>query len=124
MPPETPTPAPEEKPTTKEGLISALRGLTVGGKAEVGIFVLGVLYTIYVARSLLLPIFLALLLAALLQPLVQKLLRWKIPESIGAAAVVLVFVAVLATTVYELSTPVTEWVEGGPLEEEDGESGR
>ncbi len=115
MPPETPTPAPEEKPTTKEGLISALRGLTVGGKAEVGIFILGILYTIYAARSLLLPIFLALLLAALLQPFVQKLHRWKIPESVGAAAVVLVFVAVVATTVYELSAPVTEWVAEAPL---------
>jgi predicted PurR-regulated permease PerM len=96
-------------------MISTLRGLTIGEKAEVGIFILGVLYTIYVARSLLLPIFLALLLAALLQPFVQRLLRWKIPESIGAAVVVLVFVAALVTAVYELSAPVTEWVEGGPL---------
>ncbi len=114
MPPEIPEPAPEEKPA-REGLISALHGLTIGGKAEIGIFVLALLYTIYIARSLLLPIFLALLLAALLQPLVQKLLRWRIPESIGAAVVVLVFVAALGTTAYELSSPVSEWVEGGPL---------
>lgn len=115
MAPENPTHLPEERPPTREGLINALRGLSIGGKAEVGLFILGVLYTIYAARSLLLPIFLALLIAALLQPFVYKLHRFRIPESIGAALVVLVFVAGVGGVIYELSGPVSDWIQGGPV---------
>ena len=51
------------------------------------ILLLGVFYTLYLARSLVLPILIALLIAALLQPLVDKLHRVKIPDSVSAAIV-------------------------------------
>ncbi len=91
-----------------------IRGLVIGRRAGAGLLVLGVLYTIYFARSLLLPILLALLLAAFLQPFVRKLNRLKIPNSAGAAIVLLVFVGVLGTAIYELSAPASDWMARGP----------
>ncbi|MGZ3539130.1 MAG: AI-2E family transporter, partial [Thermodesulfobacteriota bacterium] len=92
-----------------------LRGLIVGRQAGVGLLILGVLYTIYFARSLLLPIFLALLVAAFLQPFVRKLSHFRIPESAGAAIVLFLFVAALGTGTYQLSTPAAKWVGRGPV---------
>lgn len=89
-------------------------GLWVAGRAGAGIFILGVLYTVYFARSLLLPIFLALFLSALLQPLVKKLNRFRIPDSAGAAIVVLLFLAVFGGAIYQLSTPAADWMKRGP----------
>ncbi|HSB04068.1 MAG TPA: AI-2E family transporter [Thermodesulfobacteriota bacterium] len=92
-----------------------LRGLVAGRRAVVALLVLGVLYTVYLARSLLLPVFLALLLAAFLQPWVRRLSRFRIPDSVGAAIIVLVFVAVLGTAIYQFATPAVKWVDRGPL---------
>lgn len=99
----------------REGWGFLIRGLLFGGRAEFGLLILGILYTLYLARTLLLPIFLALLLAAFLQPLVGKLKRLKIPESAGAGIIVLIFVGALTTAVYEFSTPLSAWMERGPL---------
>ncbi len=85
------------------------------GRTGAGLLILGVLYTIYFARSLLLPVFVALLLAAFLQPLVQKLNRLRIPDIAGAAIVVLFFVLVLGGAIYQLSSPAADWVNRGPL---------
>ncbi len=112
---ETSNPATEERPKEGNGLGGILRGLVVTRRAGVGLLILGVLYTIYLARSLLLPVFLALLLAAFLQPWVRKLNRFRIPDSSGAAIVVLLFLAVLGTAIYQLSTPAAKWVDRGPL---------
>ncbi len=104
----------EEKKTKGSSTI-ILRGLAVTGRTGAGLLILGVLYTIYFARSLFLPFFLALLLAAFLQPLVQKLNRLRIPDIAGAAIVVFFFVSVLAGAIYELSSPAEDWMNRGPL---------
>ena len=113
-PQDVPKPATEERPKGRGGLERVLRGLVMGRRAGAGLFVLGVLYTIYFARSLLLPILLALLLAAFLEPFVRKLNRFKIPNSAGAAIVLLLFVAVLGTAIYQLSGPAGDWMARGP----------
>jgi predicted PurR-regulated permease PerM len=86
----------------------------VGGQAGAGLLILGVLYTIYFARSLLLPVFLALLVAAFLQPFVRKLSHFRIPESAGAAIVLLLFLVALGAGIYQLSTPAADWINRGP----------
>ncbi len=111
---DTSKPPPEDRPKGRRGLERVIRGLVIGRRAGAGLLVLGVLYTIYFARSLLLPILLALLLAAFLQPFVRKLNRLKIPNSAGAAIVLLVFVGVLGTAIYELSAPASDWMARGP----------
>ena len=111
---ETSKPVTEEQPKGSDGLGNMLRGLGVAARTGVGLFILGVLYTIYFARSLLLPVFLALLLAAFLQPLVRKLNRFRVPDIAGAAIVVLLFVLVLGGAVYQFSSPAADWINRGP----------
>ncbi len=92
-----------------------LRRLALTGQTGVALLILGVLYTIYFARSLLLPVFLALLLAAFLQPWVAKLNRLRIPDIAGAAIVLILFLLVLGGAIYQLSSPAADWVSRGPL---------
>lgn len=79
-----------------------------------GIFVLGILYSIYVARDVLLPIFLALLLTLLLRPVVRLLKKIKIPELISAALVLLCLLAALGVGIANLSDPAQEWINKAP----------
>ncbi len=105
----------EKQSKRRNGSRIILRSLALTGRTGTGLLILAVLYTVYFARSLLLPFFLALLLAAFLLPLVQKLNRLRIPDIAGAAIVVLFFVSVLAGAVYELSSPAQDWINRGPL---------
>jgi predicted PurR-regulated permease PerM len=79
-----------------------------------GLLILAILYSIYIAKSLLLPLAVAMLLAGLLQPLVHELRRLRIPEPAGAAIVVLALFSIVGFTSYRLSFPAAEWFKRGP----------
>lgn len=79
-----------------------------------GMFVLAVLYTLYFAKPVLLPIALAMLMAWVMRPLVRSLESLRLPRSVAAAAVVVGLVAALAGAVYLLAEPATKWVEDAP----------
>lgn len=85
-----------------------------GSVAVTGLFVLAVLITLYVGRSLFLPVVLAVLFALLLDPAVRALGRLRIPRGLGAAAVVAVLVAGAAAGVFALSEPAAEWIARAP----------
>lgn len=72
---ETSKPSGEKQSNKRNEASIILRRLALTGRTGAGLLILGVLYTIYFARSLLLPFFFAPLLAAFLQPFVQKLNR-------------------------------------------------
>ncbi len=76
--------------------------------------VLAVLYTLYFARSFLIPIAFAVLLNFLLSPAVRLLGRLRIPNALGAAMVVLGLVGVSALGVYQLSGPIKSWTADAP----------
>jgi predicted PurR-regulated permease PerM len=82
--------------------------------AQKALFVLGILYTCYFARSLILPIFIALLLAVILQPLVQKLNRLRIPNPVGAAVVMVTLLALVALAIFYVSQPAAKWLNQAP----------
>jgi predicted PurR-regulated permease PerM len=82
--------------------------------AIIGIFVLLVLYTLYFAATLLIPITLALLLSMLFQPVVTLGNRYGIPAPIGALAAVGFLVAVVFGVIYGLSDEAAEWLERIP----------
>ena len=93
--------------------------LTGRGKAErvaiIGLFSLGVLYTLFLARDLLLPIFLALLLSLLLRPVVKGLRRLRVPEALSAAVLVVVLLLGLIGAAFSLSEPATVWIKRAPV---------
>jgi predicted PurR-regulated permease PerM len=79
-----------------------------------GIFVLLVFYTLYFARDFILPVVLAFLLTFLLAPVVRGLHRIRVPETIGAALVILAVLSGVVYGVYSLSGPAGDWIERAP----------
>ena len=71
-------------------------------------------YTLYFARTLFLPIILALLLSLLLAPVVRGLRRLHIPGSVGAALVILGLLGAVVLGFYRLSGPAAGWLERAP----------
>lgn len=69
---------------------------------------------IYLAKSILLPIALAVMLTLTFSPIVRVLARWRIPEWLSAALIVLSLIAFVGSAVYSLSGPVRAWIEGAP----------
>lgn len=82
--------------------------------ALTGLFILACFYTLYFARSVFLPIVVAILLNFLLAPLVRALKKIHIPESISALLVILVFLGSIGYGFYSLSGPANEWLTKGP----------
>src|SRR5690349_10526274 len=80
------------------------------GYALKGLFILALFYPFYFARSLLLPIFLAVLLSLILYPAVRALRRLSIPEPLGAALIVATLTAALGVGLYELFEPASAWL--------------
>ncbi|WP_152206241.1 AI-2E family transporter [Marinobacter changyiensis] len=80
-----------------------------------GLFVLGVLYTLYLAHEIILPIILALLTSLLLSPLVKKAYRrFGIPRVITSLVLILTLIAAMAGLGWAVAKPVTEWASKAP----------
>lgn len=88
--------------------------LQIGSIALVGILILAVLYTIYLARAVLLPITLALLLTFLLRPLIRLLKKIKIPEVAGSSIIILVLIGTVGYGTQQLAPPADEWINRAP----------
>jgi predicted PurR-regulated permease PerM len=82
--------------------------------ALVGLFVLAILYTLSVARVLILPVVLAILLSFILWPIVRVLKRLHIPEALGALFVLLGLASLLGYGVYALTGPAAAWLAAAP----------
>lgn len=82
--------------------------------ALAGLFILACFYTLYFARSVFLPIVVAILLNFLLTPLVRALKKIHIPEAISALLVILVFLGLIGYGFYSLSGPANAWLTQGP----------
>jgi predicted PurR-regulated permease PerM len=92
------------------------------GVALGALLVLAVLYTLYFARAVLLPVVLAVLLALVLSPLVKGLAKARLPEPIGAAMVVLALLSAIGFGVARLAEPAAQWIERAPATLGDLES--
>jgi len=110
--------ASEARPAAAEVLnAEAVRGRGPSSRAiSLAFLLLAVFACIYVARTLLFPIIMAVLLALLLRPAVLRLQRLKVPEAISAALVLGIVTATLALLVTHLYEPATRWVSMGPSE--------
>lgn len=80
-----------------------------------GLFVLGILYTLYVAHQIILPIVLGVLTSLLLAPVVKKLyLKWRIPRMVSSLVLVSTVLAVLVGVGMAVATPALEWAQKAP----------
>jgi predicted PurR-regulated permease PerM len=81
-----------------------------------GIFFLMVMYTLYFAASLMIPIVLAFLLSLVFAPLVRFMTGLHIPHALGALLVMLSVAAAMGGGVYAVMAPAAEWMEKAPTE--------
>lgn len=82
--------------------------------ATVGLFVLATFYTLYFARSVVMPMVLAVLLALLLSPIIRGMSRLGVPRWLASAVVLLGFVGAVGYGVYTLAGPVSKRVAEAP----------
>jgi predicted PurR-regulated permease PerM len=100
----------EAKGTGVEEAVASTMRAEPASLVVIGLFVLAVLYTFYFARALLLPIVLAVLFCLLLFPAVQMLRKWRLPEPVGAAVVMIALLGGIGAGVYNLMDPAMEWL--------------
>ena len=107
-PAETSDPHREDLPRILEGPVD-IRSISI-----TGIFLLGLLYSLYFARDFLLPVVLAFVLSFLLAPAVRWMDRLRIPQIISAGLIVAGLVGLNAYGVYLLATPAQQWLQKAP----------
>ncbi len=90
--------------------------------AVVGLAVLALLYTMYFAADLILPIFFAQFLSIVLRPMVRGMTSFGIPRTVGALIVLIGLVAVLISGLINLSGPAEKWVHRLPSIQRDIET--
>ena len=78
------------------------------------LLVLAVVYTLWIARPVLLPVAIALLLALVLRPAVTGLRKLWVPKPIGAALLLLAVVAGFGFATWNLREPAAGWIEEAP----------
>ena len=79
-----------------------------------GIFTILAFAVLYVSGSIAVPIICAFLLNLLLQPAMKLLVGLRIPKSIAAVLLILVFLGGLGLVCVTISTPAAEWISKGP----------
>jgi predicted PurR-regulated permease PerM len=115
-------PAPDE-PVSADALppepaprLEVKRKVRLGSGVLAGLFTLAVVYTLYFAKALFIPIALALLLNLLLAPIVRGLRKHlHLPEGLGAALVLILLLSTVAVSFYGLSGPATRWLAELPV---------
>lgn len=115
-PPEIANAEAADAPPSSRAAEAATRSGRALRKTNLALSLLIVLACVYVGRTFLFPIVLAVLLALLLRPGVSALQRLGLPEAIGAALVVGAVVVALAGLAAYLYGPATRWAQMGPGE--------
>jgi predicted PurR-regulated permease PerM len=76
----------------------------------IGIFIIAVLWCVYVAQPVIVPVLLAWVIATIVLPIVRWLQDRGVPRVLSVIAVTLLLVAVIAALLVLLSTPVAYWL--------------
>jgi predicted PurR-regulated permease PerM len=87
---------------------------TVFSLPTYGLLTLAILYTLYFAKSLLMPVFVAMLFSLLLSPLVSMFKRLYIPRALSAMLLITMIGGPLTLLSIELAGPAQKWVEQVP----------
>lgn len=84
-------------------------------RAQVVLAILAVLFTLYVGRSLLLPVTIAVVLALLFRPVVRRLERWRVPTFVAAGLVLLTAIGGVVVGGLTLVEPASQWLDRAPI---------
>lgn len=79
-----------------------------------GLLALAIVYTLYFAADLLVPIAIAIFISITCSPVVRHLARWRIPQSLSAAVIVTTIMSVTALAVFALAGPAEKWLNDAP----------
>jgi len=90
------------------------RAVSVRSFPLTAIFCIVVLFALYVARDVFVPLALACFLYLVLTPILRGLERMRVPTALGSGIIVLTLVGVLAYGLFVLATPLGEWVDRFP----------
>ena len=97
--------------TTTQGTPLLTNPVLIRSVTLTGILLILILFVLREAAAILIPIALAYILNLLLTPVVRLLRKALVPEPLGAAIVVVVFMSVCAVGFYSLATPAQQWME-------------
>lgn len=112
VPPEASVAVPAEK--TAEDLAS-LACTARGIRWQLGILCgLGILFALYFAQAVFIPLMLSLVISMLLRPTVRWLSRRHVPESLGAAVCLASVIVVMAAGILPLLEPARKWLDHFP----------
>jgi predicted PurR-regulated permease PerM len=105
---------PNKKPDLTETARMLEGSMGIRSIALTGLFILACFYTLYFGREFFLPIMLAFVFTFLLRPIVRALKAIHIPEHLGAALVIIGSLTIVGFAGYELSGPLSQWMEKAP----------
>lgn len=86
----------------------------LSGRCLAAMLALGIVYTLWAAQALIVPLVLALFLGIVLSAPLRFLRKLRLPDVLAAALVVGAFLAVIGTGVYFLSAPAAQWLDRAP----------
>ena len=96
--------------------VPVVRPRSRGTLPVVGMFGLSVVVALYFGRAILMPILFGMLMAVVLAPVVERLSRFRIPEPIGAAIVMLGIVGALTLAIEVLVIPAWDVLAELPMQ--------
>ncbi|MEX0694163.1 MAG: AI-2E family transporter [Rhodospirillales bacterium] len=112
--------APEPQNLTQDELMRVVHASMPA--CVVGLAVLALLYTMYFAADLILPVFLAQFLSIILRPMVRGMNHFCIPRTIGALIVLIGLVSAIISGLINLSGPAEQWIHRIPVIQRDIEA--
>jgi len=95
--------------TEQDSTVNAPKRKTKGDTALLILAVLALLYTLYLAQTLLVPFVVTLLIALLMSPLVTMLQRVHVPRFISALVLLTMLIAPFSLLGVQLAEPVQKW---------------
>lgn len=78
--------------------------------STVGLFFIAVMAALYLTRSIVVPVVLALIIGTILAPLVSRLERHRVPRVASTILIVLVLLGALVFFAIALTAPLTDWI--------------
>ena len=112
--PDSAKPEPADKTSSKPAPSTAQRERQRQTGLLTALVVIAGAACLYVASAVFMPIALAILLAIVLSPLVRGLRRFFIPQPLGAALILLLFLGIVGYGAYRLGAPAADWMHSLP----------